>query len=225
MNFDKFFQQYEDVVQQVENTFEKVKNEYNDCVNCKVGCADCCHALFDLTLIEALYVKAKFDATYQGEEKEALLERANRADRAIHKLKRKAYKEYESGRSEREILEEMSEKRERCPLLNDDQRCDLYAYRPITCRLYGVPSQVGEKAHCCPLSGFEPGRSYPSVKIDQIQKRLYQISAELAREIRSRYPELAQMLVPLSMALLTDYTEDYLGVRQEPSPDENQTSE
>lgn len=225
MNFDKFFQQYEDVVQQVENTFEKVRSEYNDCVKCKVGCADCCHALFDLTLIEALYIKFKFDAVYQGEEKESLLERANKADRAIHKLKRKAYKEYKAGRSENEILEEMSEKRERCPLLNNEQQCDLYAYRPITCRLYGVPTQIGAKALCCPLSGFEPGSSYPTVKIDQIQKRLYQISSELAVEIRSRYPELAQMLVPLSMALLTDYTEEYLGVRQEPSPDESATSE
>ena len=225
MNFDKFFRQYEDVVQQVASTFKKVQDEYDECVKCKVGCADCCHALFDLTLIEALYIKTRFDAVYHGEEKEALLERANKADRLIHKLKRDAYKEYEAGRSEIEILEEMSAKRVRCPLLNDEEQCDLYAYRPITCRLYGVPTQIGEKAHCCLLSGFEPGRSYPTVKIDQIHRRLYQISAELAREIRSRYPDLAEMLVPLSMALLTDYTEEYLGVRPEQAPDASKASE
>lgn len=217
MNFTKFFQQYEELVRQVEQAFEKVKNEHKECVKCKVGCADCCNALFDLTLIEALYIKEKFDTAYDGEKKEALLERANVADRLIHKLKRKAYKEYEGGRTEKAILEEMSEKRVRCPLLNDEEQCDLYAFRPITCRLYGIPTQIGDEAHCCLLSGFKPGQPYPTVKVDQIHKRLYQISADLAREIRSRYPQLAEMLVPLSMALLTDYTEEYLGIRSDSS--------
>jgi hypothetical protein len=42
---------------------------------------------------------------------------------------------------------------------------------------------------------------------------LYDISSELAQEIQSRYPKLAELLVPISMALLTDYTEEYLGVK------------
>ena len=215
MNFDKYFQQYEELVRQAELAFEKIKGDHQDCVKCEVGCADCCHALFDLALVEALYIKTKFDAAYEGEKREALLERANKADRVIHKLKRQAYRDHENGRSESEILEEMSMQRVRCPLLNDENQCDLYAFRPITCRLYGIPTQIGDKAHCCRLSGFEAGRPYPTVKIDQIHQRLYQISTVLAQEIRSRYPQLAQMLVPLSMALLTDYTEEYLGVRPE----------
>lgn len=216
MDFDKFFQQYEELVKQVELAFEKIKAEYDTCVKCKVGCSDCCHALFDLTLIEALYIKSKFDTAFEDQAREILLEKANRADRDIHKIKRKAHKEHAEGRSEQEILEEMSEKRVRCPLLNEQEQCDMYDHRPITCRIYGIPTQIGDKAHCCRLSGFEPGKSYPTVKIDQIHQRLYQISFSLAQEIRSRYPQLAELLVPVSMALLTDYTEEYLGVRTDP---------
>ena len=62
MNLESFFKQYEDLVEQVDAAFEKVKKEYEQCVQCKVGCADCCHALFDLTLVEAMYIKSKFDA-------------------------------------------------------------------------------------------------------------------------------------------------------------------
>jgi hypothetical protein len=50
--------------------------------------------------------------------------------------------------------------------------------------------------------------------MDAIYQRLYEISLALAQAIESRYPGLPEMLVPLSMALLTDYTEDYLGVRK-----------
>ncbi len=213
MNFEPYLKKYKALVQQVDMAFEKVQKEYDDCVRCKVGCADCCHALFDLTLIEAVYIKQKFDSKFAKEGREELIERANQADRQTCRIKRQAYKEHQDGKSEQEILEEMATKRVRCPLLNSEDQCDLYDARPITCRLYGVPTVIGDQAHTCGLSGFKKGQSYPTAKLDAIQQKLYEISFELAQEIKSRYPKLAEMLVPVSMALLTDYSEEYLGVK------------
>lgn len=216
MNFEPFFEQYLALVKQVDAAFDRVKNEYAECVRCKERCADCCHALFDITLIEALYIRKEVAKRFEGASLEELLERANRADRDIHRLKRKAVKELEKGRTEPEILEEMALKRVRCPALNDDERCAIYEVRPITCRVYGIPTEIGGRAHTCGISGFQEGRSYPTLKLDAVYQRLYGISAELADAIKSRYPKLAEMLVPLSMALLTDYTEEYLGVGAKP---------
>ena len=213
MRMDTFFKRYEDLVKQVDVAFEKVKQAYEQCVQCKVGCADCCYALFDLTLIEAMYIKSKFDAMEDGETKSRILERSNKADRTLYKLKRRAFKDHEAGKSENEILEEMANHRVRCPALNEHDRCEIYTMRPITCRLYGIPTVIGGRGHTCGLSRFEPGQAYPTVKLDAIHQRLYEISFDLARSIESRYPKLAEMLVPLSMALLTDYTEAYLGVK------------
>ena len=216
MNFEPFFEQYLALVKQIDAAFDRVKNEYAECVRCKERCADCCHALFDITLIEALYISTEVAKRFEGASLEALLERANRADRDIHRLKRQAVKELEKGRTEQEILEEMALKRVRCPALNDDERCAIYDVRPITCRVYGIPTEIGGRAHTCGISGFEEGKSYPTLKQDAVYQRLYWISAELAHAIKSRYPKLAEMLVPLSMALLTDYTEEYLGVASKP---------
>ena len=216
MNFEPFFEQYLALVKQVDAAFNRVKDEYAECVRCKERCADCCHALFDITLIEALYIRTEVAKRFGGASMEELIERANRADRDIHRLKRKAVKELEKGRTEPEILEEMALKRVRCPALNDDERCAIYEVRPITCRVYGIPTEIGGRAHTCGISGFEEGNSYPTLKLDSVYQRLYGISAELARAINSRYPKLAEMLVPLSMALLTDYTEEYLGVATKP---------
>jgi Fe-S-cluster containining protein len=215
MDFEPFFKQYEQLVKQIDMVFEKVRTEYPDCVTCKEGCADCCHALFDLTLIEAIYINRKFLDTIPFEKQEELHERANKADRILAKIKREAQKDLQVGKSEETILEEMAAMRVKCPLLNEDNRCEMYEFRPITCRLYGIPTVIGSKAHGCALSGFEPGRSYPTVNMDQVHKRLYNISFNLAQQIRSRYPKLAEMLVPLSMAMLTEYSEEYLGVKNE----------
>lgn len=224
MDFSTFFKQYEALVQQADALFARVKQEFGECVRCQEGCADCCHALFDLTLIEALYVKSRFDQQFEADPRAALIERANEADRQIYRLKRQAFKEHEEGRPEDQILEEMARKRVRCPALNAEERCDIYPFRPLTCRIYGVPTVIGGKAHTCGLSAFNPGQTYPTVKMDVIYQRLYEISLALAQSIESRYPGLADMLVPLSMALLTDYTEEYLGVRQNRTDKEAQAS-
>lgn len=215
MNFSKFFDQYETLVRQIDAAFDKVQGQYPQCVRCRSGCADCCHALFDLTLVEAIYIKSKFDAEVPEALNTEIVEAANKADRAINKIKRQAARDHKEGKSESGILKEMAEKRIRCPLLDASDRCRMYKVRPITCRIYGIPTQIGEMAHSCSLSGFKGGERYPTVKLDQIQSKLYEISSALAREINSRYIRLAELLVPLSMALLTDYNPEYLGVKKE----------
>ena len=141
-----------------------------------------------------------------------MLEKANRADREIHRLKRQAVKALKAGQSEEDILVAMGDERVRCPLLNDDDQCDMYADRPITCRLYGIPASVGGLGRTCGLSGFKEGVSYPTVNLDVIQKQLYQLSLEIVHGIGSQYIKMAELLVPLSMAVLTDYDEEYLGL-------------
>jgi Fe-S-cluster containining protein len=207
-----FFERYEALARLAEETFEKIQSQFPECVTCKITCADCCHALFDVSLIEAMYINYHFHRRFQGEQKEKRLQIANTIDRKTYKLKRKAYKSLASGQDESKILFEMAEQRIRCPLLNDASSCDLYDYRPITCRLYGVPTAIGGKSHTCGLTKFEKGKSYPTVNIDVLQKKLYALSEELVRAIGSKYTRLAELLVPLSMALLTDYDDKYLGI-------------
>ena len=221
MNLEPYFEKYTALVKQVDAVFHQVVEEYSDCVSCKLGCSDCCHALLDLTLIEALYIKRQFDTVFDGEQQESLIERANRADRTVHRLKRAAQKEYEQGKSQEAILKEMAEQRIRCPLLDDDEQCVLYDHRPITCRLYGIPAEIGGKSHTCGISGFKKGQAYPTVKLERIQSKLYEISEALAKDLKSKYPKLAEMLVPLSMAILTDYTSEYLGVQEETSDEDS----
>ncbi|MDP3282855.1 MAG: YkgJ family cysteine cluster protein, partial [Desulfobacterales bacterium] len=169
-------------------------------------------AVFDLTLIEALYLNHKSREVFAGEKRVKLEEKANIADRAVFKLKKNAYNEFKSGKSEDEIINDLAAKRIRCPLLNEEDCCDLYEFRPITCRLYGIPVSIGGAGHTCGLSGFKEGKNYQTVNMDAIQKKLYEISDDVVRHINSKYLKLSEVLVPLSMAILNVYDKEYLGL-------------
>ncbi|MCP4627249.1 MAG: YkgJ family cysteine cluster protein [bacterium] len=216
LDLSPYFKKYEDLVATADEAFERVKNAHTDCVKCSEQCADCCFALFDLTLIEALYIHHKFTEKYGGSARVELIEKANRADRRIYKLKRKAFKEFQSGKGEGEILAEMAFERVRCPLLNEKDLCELYDNRPLTCRFYGIPTAIGGAGHTCGKSDFKQGEQYPTVNLDNVYNQLQQISAELLRDIKSKNVKLADLLVPLSSAMVMDFDEVFLGIADEP---------
>ena len=216
VDLTSYFEKYEALVAQADSAFDRVKKAHADYVKCEAKCADCCFALFDLTLIEELYIHHKFNEKYQGSEKAELLEKSNRADRRIYKIKRKAYNDLQAGKNEGEILAAMALERVRCPLLNEKELCDLYEYRPLTCRFYGIPTAIGGAGHTCGKSGFQQGEKYPTVNLDAVHSQLQQISAELLRDIQSKNIKLADLLVPLSSAVIMDFDDVFLGIAEEP---------
>jgi hypothetical protein len=212
-DFQPYFKQYELLAKAADQVFNQVQSQFPEEIECKLECSDCCHAVFDVSLIEALYLNFQFGQHFSGKEREDILGKANRADRQVYKLKRAAYQKVEDGKSESEILIEMAGERIRCPLLNAQDRCDLYEYRPVTCRFYGVPTEIAGIAHTCGKSGFIKGKSYPTVHLEKMQKKLFALSGEIAKDIQSKFTALGELLVPVSMALLTEYNEEYLGIK------------
>lgn len=218
---DPVFEAYEKLVAETDAVFSRVASMYPDCVTCKSGCSDCCHATFDLSLVEAMYLNLRFQESFDfGPQRSAILERAADTDRKLTRLKRDYFRELrDAGGSEEAmnaILEEASRARIRCPLLDGEDRCILYEYRPITCRLYGIPSVIGGKTHVCGKTRFNTGQGYPTVQIEKIQDRLDQLSQGIRDAVSSRFKELHTVYVPVSMALLTNYDNTYLGIGPAP---------
>lgn len=213
LDFSPAFARYEAIAAEADAAFAKVSTACPGLVSCGAGCSDCCHALFDLTFIEALYLNHQFNKAFPpGAARDAILERANVADREHYKLKRKAFRAGEKGVPTSEILADLAKERIRCPLLGDDDRCVLYPYRPVTCRLYGVPLEIGGAAHTCGQSGFLQGGRYPTVKIEKLQDRLMELSQEVVASLPTKLPLMGDILAPVSLALITEYDEEYLGI-------------
>lgn len=215
LDFSPYFEKYEALVAEVDKVFTRVAEAHPECIKCQPGCSDCCHAMFDLTLVEALYLNHKFNEAFQGQERSEMLDHCGEADREAYRIKREAFRRSNEGAKASEIMEIIAKARVRCPLLDDEDRCALYDHRPVTCRLYGVPTAIGGKAHTCGKTGFEPGGKYPTVHIEKIQDRLALLSAEMVAEMRTRYTRLHETFVPVSMALMNAYDDEYLGLISE----------
>lgn len=206
------FARYAELRDEADAVFAHVAAQYPGCVTCHEGCSDCCHALFDLSLVEAMAVNAAFNAAFgHGRERSEILSRASEIDRQLTRHKREMFRAEKDGESAGAIMERAAGLRVRCPLLGPDDRCLLYAARPITCRLYGIPTEIGGVAHVCGLSRFDKGHTYPTVRLERFHSRLDALSREIGEAVESRF-ELGEVYVPLSMALLTRYDEAYLGI-------------
>jgi len=215
MNLREHFVKYEAVVHIADGVFDRVKKEFPKEVFCREKCSDCCYAIFDLTLIEALYLKDKFLKKFIGKEKNDLIEIAGKTDRVLTKMKREAYKEVKNGANELDIVGKMSQERVRCPLLGENDLCVIYEHRPITCRVYGIPTSTFGVSHICGRTNFIQGQPYPTLNMDKIYTQLQLLSAQLVKDINSTNIKMHEMLIPVSMALVTEFNEDYLGVRKD----------
>ncbi len=147
-------------------------------VKCGPGCADCCHAMFDVSAIEAAYLASLLSQELAEE------------------LQAPAHQAFDQFVKVMEDKKNPAEARIRCPLLGPEDTCLCYEGRPINCRTYGTPTVIQGQAHVCGLSGFDKGLSYPTINLEPLQHSLYQYSVDLFG------PELGSQRFPLALVIL-----------------------
>ncbi|MEN8256792.1 MAG: YkgJ family cysteine cluster protein [Thermodesulfobacteriota bacterium] len=162
----------------VDQAVAQICSQFPDEVKCGPGCADCCHAVFDVSAIEAAYL-AGLLSKEQGKE---LRTSAHAASAEFAKLM--------------EDKKNPAEARIRCPLLGPEDTCLCYEGRPVNCRTYGTPTVIHGQAHVCGLSGFDKGLSYPTINLEPLQQSLYEYSVEFFG------PDLGNQRFPLALVIL-----------------------
>jgi Fe-S-cluster containining protein len=190
MDTPTLFERYEQMARKADRAFQKMAGDYGSLIMCRIRCVDCCHAVFGLFLIEAAYLKSRFDGLSEKERRDALL-RADKTDKDTEKI------------GEGCGAVDLSRERARCPLLNEKEACILYPQRPITCRVYGIPTAIHGRGHACGRSGFRKGESYPAFDLDAAYSALYELSKECLVSYGSGDLENAALLVSVSRAIRT----------------------
>ncbi|HDI79085.1 MAG TPA: hypothetical protein ENF54_05540 [Desulfobacteraceae bacterium] len=201
MDLESLLHNYEYLLDDADRKFKTLSQRYKKYIRCEMGCSDCCHAVFGLFLIEAVYIKRHFDKLDPQRCKEALL-RCNRMDIELKRIEKKI----ERFRNDPEMQNYvMAKERIRCPLLDENNRCILYPYRPITCRVYGVPVKMGGTIRVCHKAKFEQGMSYSFYDLDDTYRNLYLFSVELLKELKKGDQSKASLLISMSKALGTPF--------------------
>lgn len=132
--------QYGTLLQEVDEWFESCLAQHSGAIACHHGCSECCRGLFDITLLDALYLKRGFDLLPTAVQLEVQVKAAGR----LNELSTN-WPDFTRPWTLNHIPESdwdamMPEEDETpCPLLSDRGDCLVYAYRPMTCRLNGIP--------------------------------------------------------------------------------------
>ena len=136
VDLSTYFAEYEALIKKVEEDIEKAGE---DRAGCGMSTDECCFKYFDLQLIEVIYLTNKMNRTLKSDLRSDVIHEAVEVYKKTTNLRRildgekndpEAYK--------KNLIEAYNRKKILCPL-NRESRCCLYEYRPINCRLYGVP--------------------------------------------------------------------------------------
>lgn len=201
MKLTPFFHNYELLVDKSERGFLDVQEKHGECVKCELHCSDCCNAVFGVFLVEALYIREHFEQVNESHKKE-IIKRAVKADRDIEDLQRKL----ETFKDDPEMQSyTIARERVRCPMLDDRDECVLYHRRPITCRVYGIPTRIHGKTRACGKAEFKNGEIYPILDLDAIYRNLYILSKEILEEakVESMDEDKASLLISISKVVQT----------------------
>lgn len=131
---------YGELLSKVDDWFRRSLDMHPDRIACCNGCSECCRGLFDITLLDAFYLKRGFDKLPTLQKNEII----KSAYRRLELLSQVNHSFVEpwllNGVPEGDWDELMPEDDEApCLLLSANGECLVYDYRPMTCRLNGIP--------------------------------------------------------------------------------------
>jgi Fe-S-cluster containining protein len=171
---------------------------------CRVGCTECCHGPFPITLLDARRLAEGLrDLRSRDPHRAEAIERRARGD--VRALRRGFPGDPATGRlSEDEAAAEAFFARHGgrpCPAL-DPRRgaCELYEARPLTCRTFGPPVRIGSESlppcRLCFVGASPRAVARCRVKIDpeELEDRL------LRRLFREGEPAAAETVVAFALA-------------------------
>jgi Fe-S-cluster containining protein len=136
----KLLDEYRELLSEIDEWFIRCQEHYPGEIACARGCSECCRGLFDITLIDAALLNMGFD-TLAEDVKNIVMTRVEERLIFIRTIWPEFNHPFTINHRPEEEREELmaSDNHTKCVLLDDDGKCLLYEYRPMTCRLHGLP--------------------------------------------------------------------------------------
>lgn len=146
-----------ELVQIVDAALADVSRRAGPWLACRIGCTQCCHGAFAINVLDAARLRAGMDSIRATDP--ALASELTRRAQAWFDEHGPAFPgDRETGLlgttpADQEKFEQFANEAP-CPALDPATgRCDVYAWRPMTCRVFGPPVRVGggDALGCCEL--------------------------------------------------------------------------
>nr|WP_321468265.1 dual specificity protein phosphatase family protein [uncultured Desulfobulbus sp.] len=150
---------------------------------CGTNNSPCCFEPFDLLLIESLYLNQMINQKLSQEKRLAVIERAGAMAKTLKKLR------HDSPGMEAAAFAGLCAKEGfRCPLLDENGSCLLFACRPLRCRLWSTEAQtslplpisegiarLSQNAYLALAGIFPPGGNLDFSSVDTMSGKFVQV--------------------------------------------------
>jgi Fe-S-cluster containining protein len=173
---------YRQVLERLDRWFEETARRHPGVIPCRAGCSACCHGPFDISAADALLLREGLATLAPGERETVRV----RAERLLARMREQApawgppWDLAELGEERFDgIVESLAE--EPCPLLDDQGACRIYPWRPLVCRLIGLPMMTAEGEileNACPIQ-----EQFPDYAL--LDPQLFDLGALQDAEIRA----------------------------------------
>jgi Fe-S-cluster containining protein len=152
--------QYQQLLERLDRWFAETRQRRPGVIPCRPGCAACCHGPFDISLADLRLLEAGL-ATLAPEVREQVRQRGQALLDRMHALEPGWGPPYDVRAMDEERFDRLTEALAEvpCPLLDEGGACLVYAYRPMVCRLIGLPMMTAEGElleNACPIQDEFP---------------------------------------------------------------------
>ena len=142
VDLSTYFTEYEALVHKIDEDLEAVKNSYPQALSCGAERDDCCYRYIDLDLIEAIYLSNTMNRLLGSNVRKRVIHNAIEIGQTTRKMITRLKQKGGGIEAAKEALVESYAGEKILCALNNKHRCSLYNYRPLSCRLDGVPAGV-----------------------------------------------------------------------------------
>lgn len=131
--------EYRDLLARVDGWFSHCQRAAAAHIACHQGCSACCRGLFDITLLDSAILQQGFARLAPALQSQVL----DKAQQRVQQLQQ-CWPDFDApyilNTLPHQQWQQMPENDlTPCPLLGNDGLCLIYANRPTTCRLHGIP--------------------------------------------------------------------------------------
>ncbi len=161
-----FFVEYEALIREVEEKAAAAGRSSGPANDCGSGSDSCCRHYFEMTLIEAVFLSNRINRHLSSSQRQEVINRAVEVSRRLRLMAGQV-----STAGSEEDIGRIYAAEELCCPLSVEKNCLLYEYRPLRCRVWGLPAEALDGALVAEmlsnlsrdvffaLSGVFPGKS------------------------------------------------------------------
>lgn len=152
--------EWQSLISRFDRWFEATAERFPGVIPCRAGCSACCHGPFDISAADVLLLQEGL-ATLPPALRTDVARRGQALLRRMQQLAPSWHTPFDIASLGDEQFDALSEAlaAEPCPLLSQDGRCLVYDYRPLVCRMIGLPLLTADGdvlENACPIQDQFP---------------------------------------------------------------------